>query len=440
MATVYRALDGKLGRSVAIKVFRPGQTGGEVRRLGEATVLSRLNHPNLVVVHDAHLVDEGSSEPSFIVMELVDGPSLRSELDVGPLTGLDAAVLSAELAEALVVVHDAGVVHRDIKPANILLAPTALPSPLYRAKLADFGIAHLLGAERVTTDGTIIGTAAYLSPEQARGAEPGPAADIYSLGLVLLESLTGRRVYPGTPIESVSARLHSDPAIPSGLPASWHDLLRQMTSRTPELRPHAIEIAMRAREAADDLANWPARPAASVNANTYDLRNEVTSAIATEPLLLADPDAATLAMQGAATQSERGRPIPVSSEHTVPGTATSASRADRGRRRTWVAATLVAAALVGGAIAATSAIDRPDAPNPSSTSSTPSTNSQPTPAPRTSTTKPGATPAATPVVTPIVPPSTAPITNSGPGNSGHGNGKGNGNGNGNGNGGGKKNK
>src|SRR3978361_1855656 len=167
MSTVYEAEDLQLNRSVALKLFNPGEARDDARRRSEVDVLARLNHPNLVTMYDAHLASGDESTPSFLVMELVTGPDLRSTLDHGPLRGPVAAQIAADIAEGLAAMHALGIVHRDLKPANILLAPTGLPAPTHRAKLADFGIAHLIGADRMTTAGTIVGTASYLSPEQA---------------------------------------------------------------------------------------------------------------------------------------------------------------------------------------------------------------------------------------------------------------------------------
>ncbi|CAM5407036.1 non-specific serine/threonine protein kinase OS=Leifsonia shinshuensis OX=150026 GN=HNR13_000790 PE=4 SV=1 [Leifsonia shinshuensis] len=256
MGTVYRAFDRQLERFVAVKVFAAGEAQEDARRRAEATALARVSHPNLVTLLDAHLSTEGDEGPSFLVLELVDGEDLRSRLDRGPVAPEEAAAIAGGIAEALVVVHGAGMVHRDLKPANILLADPGVPGAMPHAKLADFGIAHLIGAERLTTAGTIIGTAGYLSPEQANVAEPGPPADIYALGLVALESLTGVTEYPGTPLEAVTARLARDPRIPRSLPEDWRGLLGAMTARDPALRPTALEVAVMARELAPQLAGW----------------------------------------------------------------------------------------------------------------------------------------------------------------------------------------
>ena len=259
MASVYRAYDRQLGRFVAIKLFPPGTAADDARRRGEATALARLSHPHLVALFDAHLAGDGDTTPSFLVMELVDGQDLRSRLDDGPLPADQVATLAADVAEALAVVHGAGMVHRDLKPANILLASPNVPGRAPSAKLADFGIVHLLGAERLTTAGTVIGTAGYLSPEQLHRAEPGPASDVYALGLVVLEALTGVREYPGTAVEAVAARAAHDPRVPDDLPDGWRGMLLAMTSADPALRPTAAEVATMAAVMAPELAGWMPR-------------------------------------------------------------------------------------------------------------------------------------------------------------------------------------
>lgn len=256
MASVFRARDLLLDREVAVKLFDHGTAVEDARRRGEATLLARLSHPHLVALHDAHLAADGDETPSFLVMELVDGEDLRTRLERGPLPADEAVEVAVGIAEALVVVHGAGMVHRDLKPGNILLADARVPGGRPIVKLADFGIAHLLGSERITTIGTVIGTAGYLSPEQFLGGEPGPAADIYALGLVVLEALTGVREYPGTPLEAVAARADHDPRIPASLPEDWRGLLGAMTARDPARRPTAMEVAVMARELAPQLDGW----------------------------------------------------------------------------------------------------------------------------------------------------------------------------------------
>jgi len=283
MASVYRAHDRSLGRDVAVKLFTvPGSS--LQREASEIRLLASLNHHALVTLFDAR-VDGGSR--AFLVMELVEGPTLAERITDGPVFEADAAHLLVDLAEALHVVHERGIVHRDIKPANILLSASATPSREFRAKLSDFGIAYLIDSTRLTTPGTVVGTAAYISPEQARGTPPGPAGDIYSLGLVVLEALTATRAFPGSMVESISARLVNDPAIPSALGTLWVTLLERMTAREPADRPSAIEVAELARALERSLH---ARPSAAPAVAPVDVATEpfapadATLDVATEPV------------------------------------------------------------------------------------------------------------------------------------------------------------
>lgn len=310
MSTVYEATDDQLGRKVAVKLFPAGEARDDSRRRAEVDVLARLNHPNLVTMYDAHLASGDSAVPSFLVMELVTGPDLRATLDHGPLRGDVAAQIASDIAGGLAAMHAQGIVHRDLKPANILLAPTGLPAPTHRAKLADFGIAHLVGADRMTTVGTVIGTASYLSPEQATGAAPGPAADVYALGLVILEGLTGRREYPGTIVESMSARASRDPVISDAIPAGWVTLLTQMTARSPDARPSALDVAVTAQRLAPELEAWGGFPSGAAADGPTQPHGAPTVALpgAAAAATPSPHDAPTVALPGVAAASRADAP------------------------------------------------------------------------------------------------------------------------------------
>ncbi len=232
-AEVWRAEDTSLGRQVAVKLVTA--SGGEdAGRVGdEARLLARLSHPGLVPVYDA---GTDSRLRPWVVMELVEGGTLADEIGRGPVEPLRAAKIGRVLAEALEYVHGQGLVHRDVKPANVLLGSDG------RVRLTDFGIARLVDAAKVTATGLTVGTASYLSPEQVMGSAVGPKADVYSLGLVLLETLTGRREYPGTAIEVAIARLHRQPEVPD-LPYGWSGLLVAMTALDDARRPTAQAVA-----------------------------------------------------------------------------------------------------------------------------------------------------------------------------------------------------
>ncbi|SEB70104.1 Serine/threonine protein kinase [Paramicrobacterium humi] len=375
MATVYRAVDESLGRTVAVKLFPPGtaEPTDAQRKASETRVLASLNHHALVTLFDANV---SSDDGAYLVMEYISGPTLAQRIEESPLPSAEVAAMALDLADALHVVHEARIVHRDIKPSNVLLRPSPTTEPAFRAKLADFGIAYLIDSARLTTPGLVVGTVAYLSPEQVRGASPAPPADVYALGLVLLEALTGRRAYPQPDRnEALFARLNEAPEIPGSLGYEWKSLLTAMTATDPDDRPTALEVAAAVRTMNTNNAS-PVDP-------------DITSAM-TAPVM-ADADAAdapTVRFDNAETPT---KPAPVtpsstgdeprtdSTPATAPSTADSPeTRNPRRALRRWILVAvlvLIVAAVIAGLVlwpmlqsgGTASAPDLPTLPAPLST-------------------------------------------------------------------------
>ena len=231
MATVWRARDEVLGREVAVKVLSPQHAADAAFRARferEARHVASLSHPRLVTVFDSG-VDEATP---FIVMELVAGRTLRQILDeAGALPADDAIAIAVGVCEALEAAHAAGLVHRDIKPANIALSGG-------QVKVLDFGIARLEGPGGGTRTQAVLGTAAYLSPEQASGQPVGPQADLYALGCVLFEMLTGTPPFTADSEVGVAYRqVHDDPGPPSarrpGLPGQVDWVTTRLLAKNP---------------------------------------------------------------------------------------------------------------------------------------------------------------------------------------------------------------
>ena len=209
--TVWRAVDSVLERMVAVKLLRPEIAGDPLARamfLAEARSASRLSHPGIAQVYDYG--DDSRADVSFLVMELVDGLSLADLLTAGPL-GADRTVqVIAQVAAGLQAAHSAGVVHRDIKPANLLISRDG------QLKITDFGIAGVVGSASAMKAGPVMGTPAYLAPERAAGASATPASDLYSLGVVGYECLTGARPFSGQAAEvSAAHRWRPIPPLPA---------------------------------------------------------------------------------------------------------------------------------------------------------------------------------------------------------------------------------
>jgi serine/threonine protein kinase len=241
-AEVFRGTDRRDGSPVAIKVAAVADDRHRERLAAEAALMAEVRHPAVV-----RFVDQGTAAVhsawagrAFLVQELVYGHSLAERIRSGPAPGSEVAPWAVGLLSGLRHLHARGIVHRDIKPANLLLSQLR-KCPV---RIVDFGIAAPAGT--VPEPGISSGTVQYMSPEQAGGAIVGPADDIYALGLVLLECLTGVKAFPGTAIESLVARTQRTPAVPRHLGASWESLLTSMTAMRAADRPTALEATAEA--------------------------------------------------------------------------------------------------------------------------------------------------------------------------------------------------
>ncbi|MBT2530895.1 serine/threonine protein kinase [Arthrobacter sp. ISL-48] len=365
MSSVYCARDENLGRDVALKLFAPQAPDADELKRQEAEIqlLATLNHPGLVTLFDAGIDTRIPDEPRpFLTMELVDGQDLRTRIGLGPVPLDELAVIGAGIADALAYVHGLGIIHRDIKPANILLVRIRPGEPL-RPKLTDFGIARIADSTRLTATGTLVGTAAYLSPEQAMGSPLTPASDIYSLGLVLLECIKRAVEYPGNAVESAVARLHRAPEIPDDVPAEWADLIRSMTDVEPLLRPEAGDIEIALRQALVSPASTPG-----------ELSPEPTLVLPAMPFRPPSISSAEPAREAAVASG--GDTLTMTDQRTssrLPAKSHSRPRLPRKRRGKgkskgvavwiWLAAMLVTLAILAGAAALTASLSRSSTPD-----------------------------------------------------------------------------
>jgi len=247
MAVVHAAYDRTLDREVAIKLLleRFREDESFTRRFqDEARHVARLNHPNLVAVYDTG-ADQGQP---YIVMELVEGRSLQQAIAAGGLTEDRALEVAGDVCAALAYAHDRGLIHRDIKPGNILLADDG------SVKVTDFGIARAVDNETVTRTASVLGTAAYLSPEQAQGLDVDPRSDLYSLGVVLYESLTGRQPFSGdSPVTVAYQHVQEQPRAPRELDPGISTAAEAVTMRA--LAKNPANRYQYASEMRTDVAN-----------------------------------------------------------------------------------------------------------------------------------------------------------------------------------------
>jgi len=283
MGEVYRATDSKLGRDVALKVL-PEAFTQDAQRMArfsrEAQVLASLNHPNIATIHG---IEDGAGVRA-LVMELVEGPTLAEKIAQGALPLEEALHFAKQIAEALEYAHEKGVIHRDLKPANVKITADG------KAKVLDFGLAKALSDDSSIQDashsptlsmaatkaGVILGTAAYMSPEQARGKPADRRADIWSFGVVLYEMLSGRQIFGGeTASDSMAAVITREPdwtALPASVPPRIRALLRRCLVKDPRRRLQAIGDARIELEETDAGEAAPAAVPVSAESPSWRAR------------------------------------------------------------------------------------------------------------------------------------------------------------------------
>ncbi|MGQ5261882.1 protein kinase domain-containing protein [Micromonospora sp. ZYX-F-536] len=249
MSVIWRARDEVLDRVVALKVLAPSLAADARFRdmvREEARAAAQLVHPHVTSVHDyGETVDPDGSITSFVVMELLSGEELKLRLTEGPLPWAEAVQVGAQIADALAAAHRLGIVHRDITPANVMMTGVGV-------KVLDFGIATRIGAPDEDEDGGTFGTPAYVAPERLDGAPAQPATDVYSLGVLLHEALTGRVPYPADTWDQLSAALADGPPptlddLPELPPVVARICLRSL-ARDPADRPSARQVATALRD------------------------------------------------------------------------------------------------------------------------------------------------------------------------------------------------
>ena len=277
MGEVWRARDTMLGREVALKVLKPefaSDATFRTRFADEARHAAALKHPGIASVYD---VGEDAGVP-FLVMELVDGQPLSALIRPGQPMSPDAArSILAQAADAVAAAHAAGVIHRDVKPANLLVTPNGT------VKVTDFGIARAVGSASITQTGQIMGSPHYLSPEQAEGTTATKASDVYSLGVVLYECLTGNRPFDGeSAVATALAHIRQEPPpLPDTAPADLAAICRKAMAKDPAQRfPDAAAMAAALHGDATALSAVPNRaasPAAPTGATTQVLGTQASN-------------------------------------------------------------------------------------------------------------------------------------------------------------------
>ncbi|MEU6075500.1 protein kinase [Micromonospora sp. NPDC047074] len=380
MSVIWRARDEVLDRIVALKVLAPSLAADARFRdmvREEARAAAQLVHPHVTSVHDyGETVAPDGSITSFVVMELLAGEELEFRLTEGPLPWAEAVEIGAQVADALAAAHRLGIVHRDITPANVMMTRAGV-------KVLDFGIATRVGAPDEDEDGGTFGTPAYVAPERLDGAPAQPATDVYSLGVLLYEALTGRVPYPADTWEQLSEALADDGPPPlvdlPGLPPEVARTCLRCLARDPLERPTARQVATILRD-----QMLPADPqAATMLAPTVTL-----------PTLPPAQDAPAPDPRAAAPEPAEGSP------EGGPGPESRSARLARERRRRRARPLLIVpVVLVVGVALAVPAIRQEETTPPRSMPTTGPTDPAPSPTATASASPPPATagPSAPPV-------------------------------------------
>jgi serine/threonine-protein kinase len=238
---VWEAQDAVLDRPVAIKLLHPqyAESADALQRFRtEAQLAGRVSDANVARVYD--FCDASWDDQPYLIMELIDGPTLAEVLRDGPLSPAATMDIVAQSAAGLRAAHSAGLVHRDIKPSNIMIAPGNV------VKITDFGLSHSLGSAPITRTGMIAGTPSFMAPERSAGARATPASDLYSLGVAGYECLAGSPPFSGTPLEvTLAHRFGVFPPLPASTPAPVAELVARLTAREPADRPDDAGVVAR---------------------------------------------------------------------------------------------------------------------------------------------------------------------------------------------------
>ncbi|MEV0224806.1 protein kinase [Streptomyces sp. NPDC050704] len=379
MGTVWRATDLALHRNVAVKEVRPpdpalaeydpdGARMLRERVLREARALARIDHPNVVTIH--HIVDAGEGTYPWIVMELVSGGSLADRLDRGPTDPVETARIGRDVLAGLRAAHDVGIQHRDVKPANVLLRLDGRPV------LTDFGIAAIRESTALTVTGSIIGTPDYMAPERISGHDDGPAADLWSLAMMLYAAVEGHHpLRRGSTLATLAAVLNDEvpPPVQAG---PLTDVLMRVLVRDPSARPDAESVDRMLAAVAEGRAEPPSWPTPPSDAGTG-----TSSVPAPGPIGFGPPTGYPTPQD--AVPRPPAAPMPYSYPSGPPGAPAPVGPARRSR---WAAVVLSAAGTVLAGVLVWSLL--PDAEQSGSsaapdsangTSARPSTSGDPTP-------------------------------------------------------------